>query len=81
MVYYNTSVPARVRNVTLCSQTKDTFCGLYLPAVHRGASKGHGIIRINLNKVMVDTILVKKLLKGPSFAFFNVTCEFAQLDL
>ena len=52
-VYYNISVPKNVRNVALCSKTKDTFDGLYLPALHRGASKGHGIIRINLNKVHV----------------------------
>ena len=52
VVYYDISAPTRVRNITLCSKAdKDTFDGLYLPAVHRGASKGHGIIRINLNKV------------------------------
>ena len=51
MVYYNISAPARVKNIIQCAKTKDTFDGLYLPAVHRGASKGHGIIRINLNKV------------------------------
>ena len=52
VAYYNISARTRVRNIILCSKAdKDTFDSLYLPAVHRGASKGHGIIRINLNKV------------------------------
>lgn len=58
VVYYNISAPTRVRNITLCSKAdKDTFDGLYLPAVHRGASKGHGIIRINLNKVCTCMVI------------------------
>ena len=51
MIYYDVREPAKLKRVTLCSQAKDEFDGLYLHSVQRGASKGHGIIRINLNPV------------------------------
>ena len=54
MVYFNITRHVKVRNVTRCSSSTDEFEKLYLPGVRRGASKGHGIIRINLSQVCSD---------------------------
>lgn len=54
VVYYKTTRSVKVKNITLskqCSKTKEDSVGLYLPSIQRGASKGHGIIRINLHPV------------------------------
>ena len=47
-----------VKNITLSSKSKNRIDSLYLPGVRRGASKGHGIIRINLNQVCGHDLLL-----------------------
>lgn len=51
MMYYDIREPVKVKNITLSSKSTDGVDSLYLAGVQRGASKGHGIIRINLNQV------------------------------
>ena len=66
MTYYNVSKPVTVRSITQCSEVKNDFDGLYLSAVQRGASKGHGIIRINLSQVCWNVIYTSTFLSPPT---------------